>query len=700
MYMPVVPQDGQKPYKECTAKNQRRLSHVLMRITLLVALVLGMTAGLLQLVIDLRREKESVANNAEQFLDSVSNSASAAVYNYNNEAAKQVAEGLFKQPAIQSVIIQAGDSNKPMVMRSRQVQRTLPEFGALTQADEISVHRLLREPPESGTNEVIGSITVMVDRSVVPLAIVNRMLLYFLLACVKNFILGLLLVIFVFAALARHVISLAEAVAAWQPGSGEIYLPSPPRFLRRTELDILCTKIIDLAQHAEQTIDRLSADRDEAKETGSQFANKSLALSRIIDEQTLELRYAEERALRLTEIIDESLHEVYVFDAQTLKILEFNRGAAENLGLDANELHALTPADINAEYDVDTFRNKLQPLLDGTKKEVRFDSIHRRVDGCTYPVNLHLQLFTKSMPHVFVGFIIDITERKNLERQIFQSKKLESMGQLAAGIAHELNTPAQFVGDNIRFLGDSFEHLLTLTNSCSALTDAVNDDNITPELLETITQNIKSADLDYLKTEIPTAIAQSMEGVTRISKIVLAMKEFSHPGGESMELVDLNKVITNTIVVASNEWKYVARLMTDLDPDLVNIRCFSQEISQVLLNIIVNSAHAITEKNGGPSDVLGEIYISTRQTQDFVELRVQDTGVGIPFAIQERVFDHFFTTKEVGKGSGQGLSMAYKVIVDQHGGKIRLDSNENQGTTFVVSLPLHQNKCGTTGAAA
>jgi PAS domain S-box-containing protein len=409
---------------------------------------------------------------------------------------------------------------------------------------------------------------------------------------------------------------------------------------------------------------------------------------------------AEERARRLADLIDESLHEVYVFDTQTLKILEFNRGAAENLGLDANELHALTPADINTEYDVDTFRNKLQPLLDGTKKEVRFDSIHRRVDSCTYQVNLHLQFFTKSMLHVFVGFIIDITERKNLERQIFQSKKLESMGQLAAGIAHELNTPAQFVGDNIRFLGDSFEHLLTLTNSCSALTDAVNDDNITPELLETITQNIKSADLDYLKTEIPTAIAQSMEGVTRISKIVLAMKEFSHPGGESMELVDLNKVITNTIVVASNEWKYVARLMTDLDPDLVNIRCFSQEISQVLLNIIVNSAHAITEKNGGPSDVLGEIYISTRQTQDFVELRVQDTGVGIPFAIQERVFDHFFTTKEVGKGSGQGLSMAYKVIVDQHGGKIRLDSNENQGTTFVVSLPLHQNKCGTTGAAA
>jgi PAS domain S-box-containing protein len=416
------------------------------------------------------------------------------------------------------------------------------------------------------------------------------------------------------------------------------------------------------------------------------FFNSKLSAERRHSEK------AEERARRLTDILDESLHEVYVFDAQTLKILECNRGAAENLGLAANQIHALTPADINTEYDVDTFRNKLKPLLDGTKKEVRFDSVHRRVDGRTYPVNLHLQLFTKSMPHVFVGFIIDITERKNLERQILQSKKLESMGQLAAGIAHELNTPAQFVGDNIRFLSDSFEGLLALTNSCCALTDAVNDDNITPELLETIAQNAKSADLDYLTTEIPTAIEQSIEGVSRISKIVLAMKEFSHPGGESMDLVDLNKVISNTIVVASNEWKYVARLVTDLDPNLVDIRCFSHEISQVLLNLIVNSAHAITEKNGDPSDVLGEINISTRQTQRFVELRVKDTGAGIPYAIQEHVFDHFFTTKEVGKGTGQGLSMAYKTIVDQHGGEIKVESEENQGTTVVISLPFYQSE--------
>lgn len=161
--------DGQTPPTEESVENQRRLSRVLMRLTLLVALVLGMSAGALQLVIELRHEKEAVAHNVEQFLDSVVNSASTAVYNYYDDAAEQVAEGLFTQPAILSVVIEASDSDEPMVTRSRQVQRTLPNFGVLTKADEVTVNRLLREPVRLGNNDIIGSITVKVDRSVVPL---------------------------------------------------------------------------------------------------------------------------------------------------------------------------------------------------------------------------------------------------------------------------------------------------------------------------------------------------------------------------------------------------------------------------------------------------------------------------------------------------------------------------------------------------
>jgi diguanylate cyclase (GGDEF)-like protein len=316
------------------AKAQRRLSSVLMRITLLVALVLGIAAGLFQLAIDLRQEKAAVALNAGQFLDSVKDSTATAVYNYFDEAAEQVAEGLFTQPAIQSVTIFASGEDQPMVARSRMVERTLPKIGTFTQIDEITLNRELRTPPGAGPDEVIGSVSIVVDRSVVPPAIVNRMMLYFILACVKNFVLGVLLVVFVFASLARHVIVLADVVAAWRPGDNDILLPKPPHFLRNTELDTLGSRITNLASQANLTINQLSTARDEVSRSNTQLATKSQDLSRIVDEQVIELQNANSK---LTEMADrDSLTGLYnrgFFDRATRDVTSELAGSCKDLSL-------------------------------------------------------------------------------------------------------------------------------------------------------------------------------------------------------------------------------------------------------------------------------------------------------------------------------------------------------------------------------
>jgi signal transduction histidine kinase len=199
---------------------------------------------------------------------------------------------------------------------------------------------------------------------------------------------------------------------------------------------------------------------------------------------------------------------------------------------------------------------------------------------------------------------------------------------------------------------------------------------------------LEEADLDYLSLEVPKAIEQSLDGISRVTEIVRAMKEFSHPGGEDKVATDINRAIQSTITVARNEWKYVSEVVTDFDPQLPTVICFPGEFNQVILNLITNAAHAILDKLGPSPDEKGRIIISTRRDGDWVEIRVSDTGSGIPENIQERVFDPFFTTKETGIGTGQGLAIAHAVIVDKHGGSIDFETEPGEGTTFVIRLPI------------
>lgn len=279
-------------------------------------------------------------------------------------------------------------------------------------------------------------------------------------------------------------------------------------------------------------------------------------------------------------------------------------------------------------------------------------------------------------------------ERKKMEIQLRHAQKMESIGQLAAGIAHEINTPTQYIGDNTRFLKDAFGELLGALQQHRQLLEAAKSKNVTDDLLKRVEDSDQSADLEYLAGEIPSAIQQSLEGVDRVAKIVRAMKEFSHPGSAEKVQVDLNHAIDSTLTVCRNEWKYVAEMVTEFDPNLPLVQCLPGEINQTILNIVVNAAHAIGDAVRGTNGAKGTITVSTKHDGDYAEIRIRDTGTGIPEQARARVFDPFFTTKGVGKGTGQGLAIAHSVVVDKHAGTICFETESGKGTTFIIRLPL------------
>tara|TARA_R110002072_G_scaffold119555_3_gene252467 strand:- start:24369 stop:25625 length:1257 start_codon:yes stop_codon:yes gene_type:complete len=282
----------------------------------------------------------------------------------------------------------------------------------------------------------------------------------------------------------------------------------------------------------------------------------------------------------------------------------------------------------------------------------------------------------------------DASELKQIETELQMAQKLESIGELAAGVAHEINTPAQYIGDNILFIDEGFTCLSKLIGQFNALLTSASNNSVSKDQIKQLYETIESVDLEYLLEEIPLAITQSQEGITSISNIVRSMKEFSHPGSNEKDLTDLNHIIENTVTITKNEWKYVAEIKFDLDKDLPSVPCFAQSIGQVFMNLIVNASHAIADVIDSESSELGTISISTSKVDEKVEIRITDTGKGIPEEIKDMVFDPFFTTKSVGKGTGQGLAIAHSTITNKHNGTIKCVSETGKGTTFIIRLPL------------
>jgi len=272
------------------------------------------------------------------------------------------------------------------------------------------------------------------------------------------------------------------------------------------------------------------------------------------------------------------------------------------------------------------------------------------------------------------------------------SQMMEAIGQLAAGIAHEINTPIQYVGDNIKFLGKAYLKYSEMLATYQQIIHERLEKPITQDDLDQLDELARQKKVSYYAVEIPRAIQESLDGTERVRKIVLAMREFSHPSEKEKKLSDINHGIETTIVISHNEWKYCAELETDLDDELPFVYCQIDEINQVILNMIVNAAQAIQENLPQGSEQKGKILISTRKHENKVLITVQDTGSGIPVEIRARIFDPFFTTKGVGKGTGQGLSMAHNIIVKKHQGVICVDSEPGQGTVFTIELPIDSSE--------
>ena len=374
---------------------------------------------------------------------------------------------------------------------------------------------------------------------------------------------------------------------------------------------------------------------------------------------------------------------------------------------DDGSIESVNPAaEALFQYSEDDLRSVkiheiISPILDdelANEKELEFwrlekvavaesqPALGRRKDSTIFQVEYSASRAEHDEGYLHTWFVRDVTKRQEIERQLAFSQKMESVGQLAAGIAHEINTPIQYLGDNAEFLAEAFDDLNDLLELLIKLHSNACFENPNDPLIQQISEKSDEIDVSFLRKEVPAAITQSSEGTNRVAKIVQAMKEFSHPGAHEKTLVDINQAIESTVTVSRNEWKFVADIELDLAPESPKVPCLPGELNQAVLNIVINASHAIrdTVEDGEK----GVIRISTRSTESGVEIRISDTGPGIPADVRKKMFEPFFTTKDVGQGTGQGLSVVHAVIVEKHAGEIDVETEIGKGTTFTLKIPM------------
>jgi two-component system NtrC family sensor kinase len=329
----------------------------------------------------------------------------------------------------------------------------------------------------------------------------------------------------------------------------------------------------------------------------------------------------------------------------------------------------------------DVFREFLEKVEGSSSQEFELKGI----DNTIVPVAISTSEFEIANMRRFTVTLRDMSEQKQLQRELYQAQKLESIGQLAAGIAHEINTPMQCVSGNVEFLRNCYERLFQVLDNYQEYLEG-------PELswLErkhTMDQLKEQCHYDHIREQAPPAIEEAADAVQKVIEIVRAMKAMSHPGTQEKVLTDVNELIRSATTISRGRWKYAAELELNLDPRLPHIMALPAELNQVMLNLIVNAADAVMDKIGEDRSGDGAITIRTRDDSDGVLIEVEDTGTGIPDDVKQRIFDPFFTTKDVGKGTGQGLAITYDAVVNKHGGRISVDSVPGVGTMFSVWLP-------------
>jgi len=400
------------------------------------------------------------------------------------------------------------------------------------------------------------------------------------------------------------------------------------------------------------------------------------------------IKDTEAKHKRLSTAIDQSADAVVITDLAG-DILYVNPAFEIITGYSGEEVRGRNPRFLQSgEHDADFYARLWETISAGDVWYGRF--INKRKNGEIYQQEASIGPVRDQNGKIvnFVEVARDVTEQLILEAQLRHAQKLESIGELAAGIAHEINTPTQFVDNNIRFMGTSFKTLLDMVGNCRDLVNALLDKRDEQTVLDLAERALDQEELQYLSEDIPNAVEESLAGLRRISEIVQSIKLLAHPGEVEMNYHDVNGIIRNSVTVSTNEWKYVADIVMELDEDLAPVNCLAGELGQVLLNLIVNAAHAIEARFGPTPERKGSIVIRSFREGGMAVIQVGDNGSGMPSEVIARAFDPFFTTKEVGRGTGQGLAIAHSVVVGRHGGSIDIDSVEGGGTTFTVKLPF------------
>jgi signal transduction histidine kinase len=336
----------------------------------------------------------------------------------------------------------------------------------------------------------------------------------------------------------------------------------------------------------------------------------------------------------------------------------------------------LMPLDIDLESAAYLANEPDKSALHTVPEARELQALHK--NGAALPILLRISPMELNGELYFSGVIDDLSKTKLLQAQLGQAQKMEAVGQLASGIAHEINTPIQYVGDNLKSLEDNFKDIISYQQALQTLGDL--------GLQSQFQQLANRYDINFILQDSPFAIKEALIGVERVSEIVKAMKNFSHVStGQEHTLLNVHEALKNAITITRNTHKQIADVETDFSDQVDVIECDASELNQVFLNLIVNAVHAIEEQK----HTRGLINITTRKLNTHnIEILISDNGAGIPLEIQEKVFNLFFTTKPIGKGTGQGLSLAYNIIVEKHHGQLFFESVPGSGTTFHLQLPI------------
>jgi len=412
-----------------------------------------------------------------------------------------------------------------------------------------------------------------------------------------------------------------------------------------------------------------------------------------VEERTREVAASREQVRFLIENIEAIPFE---WDAAARRMVYIAPQAAKLLG---HPLEALQGAGFVATALPEDERARLAPQVEQFLAGEPGGSMDCRMATATgRAVHVRILLGSRTQGGSTCGVMLDMTRQRQLESELHQARKLESVGRLASGIAHEINTPVQFVTDSVQFVRDSVVDVMAVLDKHRLSTERAAAGEAAVGLARAALAAEADIDLAYLADNVPKALDRALDGLTRVAAIVRSMKVFAHPDSKTKTRIDLNESIASTLTIARNEYKYVAELDTQYG-DLPLVACFPGEFNQVVLNLVINAAHAIGDVVTG-TEQRGRITVTTRQDGGDAVIAISDTGTGIAPAVQARLFEPFFTTKEIGKGTGQGLSHARAVVVERHGGSLTYETEVGVGTTFTVRLPIDSDTGGEDELAA